>query len=132
MEAQSPYLFVYGTLMRGFDNPFAARLHAHATFIAEGFFNGKLYRLSWYPGAVFEPESTTKIYGEVYQLHHFQRLIQELDDYEDVKEKEADSLYLRRQVPVCTENGSIFVCWTYLYNQSLDHATLLTSGKFTA
>lgn len=132
MEAQSPYLFVYGTLMRGFNNPFAARLHAHATFIAEGFFSGKLYRLSWYPGAVFEPKSTTKVYGEIYQLHDVQSLIQELDDYEDVKEKVADSLYLRRQVPVQIENESIFVCWTYLYNQSLGRATLLTSGKFTA
>ena len=131
MENQSPHLFVYGTLMRRFDNPFAARLHANATYVGEGFFSGTLYRVSWYPGAVYEPESLTRIYGEIYQLHDFQSLIPELDDYEDVKEKEEDSLYVRRQVPVHTGNGSIFVCWTYLYNQSLEKATLLTSGKFT-
>lgn len=131
MESQSPYLFVYGTLMKGFENPFAARLHTNATYVGAGFFSGMLYRLSWYPGAVFEPESTTKVYGEMYQLHDFQRLIQKLDEYEDIKEREEDSLYVRRQVPVHTENGSIFVCWTYLYNQSLENATLLTSGKFT-
>ena len=54
MEAQSPYLFVYGTLMREFENPFATQLRARATFIAEGFFQGKLYRVSWYPGAVYD------------------------------------------------------------------------------
>lgn len=132
MEAQSPYLFVYGTLMRAFENPFATQLRACATFIAEGFFFGQLYRVSWYPGAVYDPESATKVYGEIYQLLDFQKLIPELDDYEDVKEQEVDSLYLRRQVPVRTEIGSIFVCSTYLYNQSLVEATLLPSGKFTA
>lgn len=132
MEDQSPYLFVYGTLMQGFDNSFAARLHANATYVGEGFFSGTLYRLSWYPGAVFEPKSTTKVYGEIYQLHDFQKLIRELDDYEEIKEKEAESLYLRRQVPVFTKNGSILSCWTYLYNQSLENATFLASGKFTA
>ena len=132
MEAQSPYLFVYGTLMRDFENPFATKLRAGATFIAEGFFPGELYRLSWYPGAVYGPESATKVYGEIYQLHYFQRLIQELDDYEDVKEREQDSLYIRRPIPIRTENGAIYICSTYLYNQSLDNATLLTSGKFTA
>lgn len=132
MKTQSPYLFVYGTLMRGFDNPFAARLHANATYVGIGFFSGQLYRVSWYPGALHEPKSTSKVHGEIYQLHDFQELIQELDDYEDVKEQEADSLYLRRQVPVGTENGTVFVCWTYLYNQSLGNATLLASGKFTA
>lgn len=132
MEAQSPYLFVYGTLMRDFDNPFAARLRAQATFIAEGFFLGKLYRVSWYPGAVYEPESISKVYGEIYQLADFHTLIHELDDYEDVKEQESESLYVRRQVPVRAESGAVLVCWTYLYNQPLAGATLLTNGKFTA
>ncbi len=132
MEIHSPYLFVYGTLMRGFDNPFAVRLHAHATFVAEGFFPGQLYRVSWYPGAVYEPESATKVYGEIYQLHDFQELMRELDDYEDVKEQEADSLYLRRLIPIQTENGALYTSWVYLYNQSLADATLLANGKFTS
>lgn len=132
MEAQSPYLFVYGTLMLGFDNALATQLRTRAIFIADGFFSGRLYRVSWYPGAVYEPEGTLKVYGEIYQLLDFETLIQELDGYEDIKDQEHDSLYLRRQVPVRTENGSIFVCWAYLYNQSLANALLLTNGKFTA
>ncbi len=131
MEAQSPYLFVYGTLMREFDNPFAARLRAEATFVGVGTFTGKLYRVSWYPGAVYESDSTTKVHGEIYQLHDFQKLIQELDDYEDVKETESESLYLRRQVAVQSESRGLLTCWTYLYNQSLTDSTLLTSGRFT-
>ncbi|MPR34465.1 gamma-glutamylcyclotransferase family protein [Salmonirosea aquatica] len=131
MEAQPPYLFVYGTLMRGFDNPFAARLRAHSAFIAEGFFSGKLYRISWYPGALYEPKGTLKVHGEIYQLLDFQKLIRELDEYEDVKEIESESLYLRRQVPVQTESGDVFLCWTYLYNQSLAEATPLPDGRFT-
>jgi len=132
MESPTPYLFVYGTLMRGFDNPFAAQLRAKATFIAEGFFSGSLYRVSWYPGAVYEPKSPTKVHGEIYQLLDFQKLIQQLDDYEEVKELDSQSLYLRRQVPIQAENGAILFCWTYLYNQSLAGATLLPDGRFTA
>jgi gamma-glutamylcyclotransferase (GGCT)/AIG2-like uncharacterized protein YtfP len=132
MEAQSPYLFVYGTLMRGFDNPFAAQLRAHATFVAEGYFPGRLYRISWYPGAVYEVESPTKVWGEIYQLLDFQNLIPKLDAYEDVQELDSESLYVRRQKPIWTENGSLFVCWIYLYNQSLTNALLLKNGKFTA
>ena len=131
MEDQSPYLFVYGTLMRGFENSFSNQLRTQSTFIAEGFFTGTLYRLSWYPGAVYESASSTKVYGEIYQVFDFQKIIRALDDYEGVKEKEAESLYLRRQVPVYAENGAVFLCWTYLYNQSLENATPLTSGKFT-
>lgn len=132
MEDQSPYLLVYGTLTRGFDNPFAARLRAHAVFTGEGFFSGKLYRISWYPGAVYEPESSAKVHGEIYQLPDFQKLIQELDAYEDVKEIESESLYVRRQIPVHLEDGKLLICWTYLYNQPLTDSLLLTSGRFTA
>jgi gamma-glutamylcyclotransferase (GGCT)/AIG2-like uncharacterized protein YtfP len=124
------FLFVYGTLMQGFENPFAARLHANATLVGTGAFPGKLYRVSWYPGAVFEPQHSGQVCGEVYRLHDFEALIRDLDEYEDVLPDETLSLYLRRVVPVQLDDGQQLSCWTYLYNQSLAHAALIPNGCF--
>lgn len=117
--------------MSGFDNPFSSILRAKSTLVGEGFFPGKLYRVSWYPGAVYLPESGYRVYGEIYQLHDFEDLILRLDEYEDVLEDETISLYLRKVVPVQQPNGSLLRCWTYLYNQSLQHLPLVESGRFS-
>jgi gamma-glutamylcyclotransferase (GGCT)/AIG2-like uncharacterized protein YtfP len=124
------YLFVYGTLMRGFENPFAARLRAGSTFVGAGAFPGRLYRVSWYPGAVYTPGQSERVHGEVYQLHDFATLIVALDEYEDVLPEATLSLYLRRVVPVTLEDGRELACWTYLYNRSLAKATLIPDGRF--
>lgn len=126
------YLFVYGTLMSGFDNPFASVLRATSTLVGEGFFAGKLYRVSWYPGAVYLPKSECRVYGEIYLLHDFESLILRLDEYEDVLEDETKSLYLRKSVPVQQPNGTQLRCWTYLYNQPLQHLPLVESGRFSS
>ncbi len=118
--------------MRGFDNPFAVRLHAGASFVGTGSFPGQLFRVSWYPGAVYAPEHSGQVWGEVFRLHDFATLIGELDEYEDVLPEESLSLYLRRRVPVSLDDGRELTCWTYLFNQSLENATLLADGRFYA
>ncbi|TDB68830.1 gamma-glutamylcyclotransferase family protein [Arundinibacter roseus] len=132
MKKQANYLFVYGTLMRGFNNPFAATLRKHSSFAGLGHFTGELYRISWYPGALYLPKSTTSVHGEVYKLIHFETLIEQLDLYEEIDSNEAQSLYIRREVPVMTERQEVISCWTYLYNQPVLAADLIPSGRFTA
>ena len=46
----SDRLFVYGTLMRGFDHPMARLLSANADFIGEARCCGRLYLVKHYPG----------------------------------------------------------------------------------
>jgi len=48
----SDLLFVYGTLMRGFDHPMAQLLSRSADFIGEGRCQGRLYLVKHYPGLV--------------------------------------------------------------------------------
>ena len=123
-------LFTYGTLKRGFNNPFAQQLHANATYIGEGFFLGKLYKIDWYPGAVYEPGSAGKVYGEIFQIQDAE-LFRGLDEYEEVLEDEAASLYIRREIPILTENDLTVPCWTYLYNQPVHDLVVIESGIFT-
>jgi len=127
------YLFVYGTLMSGFDNPFASVLRSKSTLVGEGYFTGRLYRIGWYPGAVYLPEDKNKsrVFGEIYQIHEFADLIKKIDVYEEMSEDETVSLYLRKIIPVHQPDGSLVSCWTYLYNQPLQDLTLIKSGRFT-
>ncbi|GAB2800059.1 gamma-glutamylcyclotransferase [Rhabdobacter roseus] len=128
---QPTYLFVYGTLMRGHANPFAQRLRQYATFVGLGTFPGVLYRIEWYPGAVYQPGAPGRVQGEIFELHEPARLLPELDAYEDVQEDPARSLYLRREVPVQVPDGRVLRCWTYLYNQPTDALLRIESGLFT-
>ncbi|KAA0990838.1 gamma-glutamylcyclotransferase family protein [Dyadobacter aurulentus] len=122
-------LFTYGTLKRGFDNPFAQKLHANASYVGKGFFHGKLYKIDWYPGAVYEPGSAGKVYGDIFQIQD-PELLRELDEYEEVLEDEAASLYIRREIPIFIENESTMPCWTYLFNQPVQDLGLIESGIF--
>ena len=123
------YLFTYGTLMQNFTNPFAEKLRLTAIFEGAGFFTGKLYRIDWYPGALFEENGKSRVYGEIYKLTSLS-VLKELDEYEDVFEDETSSLYLRKVVPVIMENGAQLLCWTYLYNQPIEADKQIITGRF--
>jgi gamma-glutamylcyclotransferase (GGCT)/AIG2-like uncharacterized protein YtfP len=130
MTANADFLFTYGTLMQGFSNPFAARLHTLSTFEGKGSFPGKLYKIDWYPGAVYEKGNENSIHGEVYRIINPEVLFPELDAYEDVFEDEEKSLYLRKIIPVLMDSNTVIPCWVYLYNQKVDGFEIIKSGDF--
>ena len=124
------YLFVYGTLMQGFDNQFAEKLQKTSVFKGKGSFPGLLYAVSWYPGALYFEESNSLVFGEVYQMFNVPELLRDLDEYEDVFEDESASLYVRKIVPVNAGNKTVVDCWVYLYNQSVEDLKKIESGNF--
>ena len=130
MNSGSDFLFVYGTLMHGFDNPFASRIRALSSYQGKGFFQGMLYRISWYPGAVYDKTVEEKVHGEVFRLSEDEGLLPLLDEYEDVLEDESGSLYLRKLVPITLSNKRIVLCWTYLYNQATEGLEIIPGGNF--
>jgi len=122
-------LFTYGTLMQAFDNPYARKLRWSSNYIGKGYFNGKLFRVEWYPGALYEPDAPTYVHGEIYQLHSLE-ILKELDDYEDILEDEAASLYVRKVVPVRDGQEVVRDCWVYLYNKPVSDLPLIEDGYF--
>jgi gamma-glutamylcyclotransferase (GGCT)/AIG2-like uncharacterized protein YtfP len=130
MAPTSDYLFTYGTLMQGFSNSFAQRLHTLSTFEGKGSFPGTLYKIDWYPGAHYEAKSPSHVYGEVYRIINPEIIFPELDDYEDVFEEEDTSLYVRKIIPVLMQDQSIVFCWVYLYNQPVKDYKIIESGNF--
>lgn len=130
MRSATDYLFVYGTLLQGFDNDFAKVLHKQAQFQGNGSFPGMLYAVSWYPGATHDPTSATRVYGEIYKMTDAAAMLHLLDEYEEVTTDEQASMYLRRIIPITLEGGTVLNCWTYLYNQPVTHLLKIESGKF--
>lgn len=115
--------------MQGFSNPYATKLRLSSNYIGKGHFNGKLFQVEWYPGALYEPGAPTLVHGEIYQLNSLE-ILQELDEYEDVLEDEAASLYVRKMVPVRNAEEVTIDCWVYLYNKPVADLPVIEDGYF--
>ena len=124
-------LFVYGTLMRGYDHPMAALLSRNADFIGDAQCRGRLYLIKHYPGLILPGDAGDIAYGELYRLHHPEALLREFDMYEACGEGFAEPTeYVRRMLPVTLADGTASEAWTYLYNWPVTGLPRIESGRF--
>ena len=136
MTKNPDYLIVYGTLRPSFDNPFAEFLRQRSQYIGEATFPGLLLDLgdsnaAAYPGAIYQPDSTTLVVGTVYDISRQKQLILDhLDDYEGIGNAfDQPNEYVRAVIPVrCS--GVMIACWIYLYNRPTDEKSVITSGDY--
>ena len=127
----SDRLFVYGTLMRGFNHPMAKLLSRTADFLGEARCQGRLYRVKHYPGLVLSDDADDVVFGELYRLHQPQELLREFDIYEACGEGFAEPTeYIRRLLPVTSDDRTVGDAWTYLYNWPVAHLPRIASGHF--
>ena len=127
----SDLLFVYGTLMRGFDHPMARLLSAHADFLGEARCRGRLYLIKHYPGLVLSDDAADVVHGEVYRLRAPDELLREFDMYEACGEGFVPPTeYLRQMLRVALADGADGEAWTYIYNWPVDHLPRIASGRF--
>ena len=127
----SDLLFVYGTLMRGFDHPMAKLLSRSADFLGEARCRGRLYLVKHYPGLVLSDDSTDIVFGEVYRLRERDALLGEFDMYEACGEGfRQPTEYVRQMLQVVLDDGTAGEAWTYIYNWPVAHLPRIASGKF--
>ncbi|MFI1743342.1 gamma-glutamylcyclotransferase family protein [Thalassobellus sediminis] len=127
----SDYLFVYGTLQNNLDNDMSKFLSIHAIFISRGYFHGKLYRVSWFPGAITSINGSNKVYGSIFKLKNPETVFSVLDDYEGVGENHSKpNLYKRQIVKAYVEDGTVLQSWVYIYNHKIAHLEQIISGDF--
>lgn len=137
MAEDSPYLFVYGTLRRGYANEFAQALHAEAEWIGLGEIPGQLYllgnRVFIYPGADYDPASEHRITGEILLLNDNASLLEKLDEYEGMGPKFPEPQeYRRLVVPVkMLDDGRTIDCWCYVFNHPPQDRPLIAGGDFS-
>jgi gamma-glutamylcyclotransferase (GGCT)/AIG2-like uncharacterized protein YtfP len=123
-------LFVYGTLMRGFDHPMA-QLLSRAEFIGEARCLGRLYLVKHYPGLVLSDDPADVVFGELYRLRAADELLREFDMYEACGEGfAAPTEYVRQMLQVTREGRAADEAWTYVYNWPVTRLPRIASGRF--
>src|ERR1700742_2526804 len=131
----SDLLFVYGTLMRGYEHPMARMLSASADFVGEARCRGRLYLVKHYPGLVLSDDASDVVFGELYRLRQPKELLREFDMYEACGEGFVEPTeYVRQMLPVTLDNGAVseawIEAWTYIYNWPVAHLPRIASGRF--
>jgi gamma-glutamylcyclotransferase (GGCT)/AIG2-like uncharacterized protein YtfP len=127
----SDHLFVYGTLMRGFDHPMAQLLSRSADFIGEARCLGRLYLIKHYPGLVLSEDPAERVFGELYRLRQPDALLREFDMYEACGEGFAEPTeYIRQMLPVTLADEGVKEAWTYIYNWPVAGLPRIASGRF--
>ena len=127
---EQTYLFVYGTLRRDVGHPLHAVLAEHATFVGCGTFQGKLYDLGAYPGAVPSENATDVVAGEVYALHDPERVLAILDRYEGCADEPPPTEFRREKARITLQDGMRIEAWIYLYNWPTAGLPRIPSGDY--
>jgi gamma-glutamylcyclotransferase (GGCT)/AIG2-like uncharacterized protein YtfP len=129
----NPNLFVYGSLMSRAAHPMGDRLRREAKLIGEATLQGRLYAISWYPGAVACENPAERVHGEVYALADPVRALQWLDAYEGIASTRPDSAeYERTERPVRLASGEEIAAWVYLYRGDASKLTRIPDGRWAA
>ncbi len=126
------FLFVYGTLRRTVGGVMHERLLRRSQFVRCATFQGRLYLVADYPGAVSSSHPSDVVHGEVYRLLDPQPLWSELDQYEgSVGETPEQKEYVRGIHQVVLRGGDSLSAWVYVYNRSIQGLPRLESGDFS-
>ena len=134
----SNHLFVYGTLMRSFTHREAQRFHEGARFIGTARMPGYLYRVSWYPAAVYHPTTESQsvndwVYGELWLITN-NRLLDQIDDYEECTATHPQPHeYVRAMNKIqLIESNQWLTAWVYLYQRDATALQRIADGRFIA
>lgn len=124
------HLFVFGTLLSGYDHPMARLLSQRAELLGEARCTGQLFLVRHYPGMIPSSDPADVVFGEVFRLRD-DELLRKLDDYEGCSEKyPPPHEYVRARVNVTLGDGRAVEAWTYLYNRETAHLPRIMSGRF--
>ena len=109
-----------------------SRLRAEARLVGPATIQGRLYRVSWYPGAVYGTDSGERVHGEVYALRHPAETFAWLDMYEGIIEaSEDEGEYRRIERPIRLATDQTLSAWVYLYQKSVEGLPLVPDGRWS-
>ena len=122
-------IFVYGTLMAGFDRRKRAGIDTRMRFVGRGWIQAVLYDLGLFPAAVPAPDR--RVAGELYEVVDDPSVLTKLDEIEGYRPNEPDtSLYIRALTTVTLESGAVHTAWVYFYNAPLGQGQRIESGDY--
>lgn len=117
MESARTYLFVYGTLRRGFSSPILDLLAGDIEWKGKAVIKGELYNIGDYPGATPSKNGKSIVVGELIEILKPEKVWNILDQYEGCDNKnDAVPEYVRRKELVQLADDEIIEAWIYWYN----------------
>jgi gamma-glutamylcyclotransferase (GGCT)/AIG2-like uncharacterized protein YtfP len=124
-------IFVYGTLRRDANNKLHQLLAKYAEFVDDAAYQGRLYKVDCYPGAVPSDDPNDLVQGEVYRLHQADVVFALLDHYEEFgPEFPEPNEYSRQKQSVLLKSGHFVTAWVYVYNRPTEGLELIESANF--
>ncbi len=123
-------LFVYGTLMNNIQSNIAGYLHQNSDFVGEGSLQGRLYDLGNYPGAIYDMQADSCVYGHMFRIFDPENMLKRLDFYEGISLLQPDKNEYRRELVPVEVNKKPVHCWAYLYNFSTESLEEITEGNY--
>ncbi|WP_259069575.1 gamma-glutamylcyclotransferase family protein [Mucilaginibacter sp. X4EP1] len=131
MDKNDSYLFVYGSLLDD-SNEFAVYLKQNCTFYNKGKFEGKLYDIGLYPGAILAEGCDSYVYGSILVINNPVVAFKVLDDYEGFgTDQTYPNEFIRELVNIDITTTKLY-CWVYLYNLPVDELPQIVSGDYLA
>ena len=125
------YLFVYGSLRRDFSSPASKVLTDYAEYVGEATFQGRMYKIDWYPGVVPSDDPDDRVLGEVYKITDKSEVLPKLDRYEGCSpEDPKPHAFARKQRLVTLDNGGTIDAWIYLYTHPVTGQEEILSGDY--
>lgn len=124
------YLFVYGTLMHDINSAMSRFLTMNSSFLGEATMAGYLYDIGQYPGAVFDPQSSSCVGGHIFHLHDANKVFEVLDAYEGIDWAHPDQNEYRRELVPIDFQGDQPDCWVYLYNGAIEGLYKISHGNY--
>jgi gamma-glutamylcyclotransferase (GGCT)/AIG2-like uncharacterized protein YtfP len=125
----SPYLFVYGTLKSDAINANANHFHQYAKLIGEAKWQGRLYLVSNYPGAVRSAKNEFVI-GELWELSNPEYVLGFLDEYEECAPGSLLPYEYQRSIELVEIGGEMIAAWVYIYRLDTSKLKHIESGDF--
>jgi len=124
-------LFVYGTLRNDSGHEMSRLLREFAEFEGGGSYQGRLYLVDEFPGAVPSRTPAEIVRGQIYRLRDPGTTLALLDEYEGCDPRRPGSnLYRRELVDIDRDDGLVVSSWIYLYNRSTVGLQRISSGDF--
>lgn len=110
------YLFVYGTLRKGYDLKLKNRVSDHLQYVGQAKVGAAMYDLGRYPGAV-KSRKGQEVIGDVFLLSDADRVLRILDKYEGIPDGGSeDAEFVRKKERVKLRSGRQVSAWIYWYN----------------
>ena len=108
-----------------------ARLRRQAGLLGEASIQGRLYRVSSYPGLVGTGNTQERVHGELYALNNPAMALRWLDAYEGIVPGGHDKNdYERIERPVRLASGEDVAAWVYLYRKDVRRLAPIPGGRW--